>query len=190
MRYSFDVAAAEGESPYFGVMEAEFDDAEALGAAMASPEGLAVVADIPNYATGGRPELPRSGCAIAVASISARVLEQMDHPVTVSNTRSEPWRLSLRRSQGCATSRSASMYDTRSRGNAGSWWAYGSVSGGIRYPGWGREVARGSGLLFAGESRRHCVLVRLDLARVRDRIPLQRVDQFGRTSEVCPGVVP
>ena len=32
MRYSFDVAAAEGESPYFGVMEAEFDDAEALGA--------------------------------------------------------------------------------------------------------------------------------------------------------------
>ena len=53
MRYSFEVAAAEGESPYFGVMEAEFDDAEALGAAMASPEGQAVVADILNYATGG-----------------------------------------------------------------------------------------------------------------------------------------
>jgi uncharacterized protein (TIGR02118 family) len=53
MRYSFDVAAAEGESPYFGVMEAEFDDAEALGAALASPGGQAVVADIPNYATGG-----------------------------------------------------------------------------------------------------------------------------------------
>jgi hypothetical protein len=34
-------------------MEAEFDDAEALGAALASPEGQAVVADIPNYATGG-----------------------------------------------------------------------------------------------------------------------------------------
>ena len=33
--------------------EAEFDDAEALGAAMASPEGQAVLADIPNYATGG-----------------------------------------------------------------------------------------------------------------------------------------
>jgi uncharacterized protein (TIGR02118 family) len=53
MRYSFEVAAADGESPYFGVMEAEFDDAEALGAAMASPEGQAVMADIPNYATGG-----------------------------------------------------------------------------------------------------------------------------------------
>lgn len=53
MRYSFDLDAPGGESPYFGVMEAEFDDAEALGAAMASPEGQAVVADIPNYATGG-----------------------------------------------------------------------------------------------------------------------------------------
>jgi uncharacterized protein (TIGR02118 family) len=53
MRYSFEVASADGESPYFGVMEAEFDDAEAVGAAMASPEGQAVVADIPNYATGG-----------------------------------------------------------------------------------------------------------------------------------------
>jgi uncharacterized protein (TIGR02118 family) len=45
MRYSFKVAAADGEAPYFGVMEAEFDDAEALGAAMASPEGQAVVAE-------------------------------------------------------------------------------------------------------------------------------------------------
>jgi hypothetical protein len=34
MRYSFEVAAADGESPYCGVMEAEFDDAEALGAAV------------------------------------------------------------------------------------------------------------------------------------------------------------
>ena len=67
-------------------------------------------------------------------------------------------------------------------------WVYGSVTGGIPVPSWG--VRSGSGLLFAGESRRHCVLVRLNLARVRDRIPLQRVDQFGRTSEVCPGVVP
>jgi hypothetical protein len=73
---------------------------------------------------------------------------------------------------------------------AGAGWAFGSVSGGIRYPSGGRAVARGLGLLFASESRRHRVLVRLDLARVRDRIPLQRVDQFGRTSEVCPGVVP
>jgi len=34
MRYSFEVAAADGESPYCGVMEAECDDAEALGAAV------------------------------------------------------------------------------------------------------------------------------------------------------------
>ena len=53
MRYSFDVGAPGGESPYFGVMEAEFDDVDSLGAAMASPEGQAVLADIPNYATGG-----------------------------------------------------------------------------------------------------------------------------------------
>jgi uncharacterized protein (TIGR02118 family) len=51
MRYRFEVAAAEGESPYFGVVEADFDDAEALGAAIASPEGQAALADIPNYAT-------------------------------------------------------------------------------------------------------------------------------------------
>ena len=52
-RYSFDVAAAEGKSPYFCVFEADFDDAAALSAARASPEGQAVRADIPNYATGG-----------------------------------------------------------------------------------------------------------------------------------------
>ena len=53
MRYSFDVTTPDGKSPYFGVAEAEFDDADSLGAAMASAEGQAVVADIPNYATGG-----------------------------------------------------------------------------------------------------------------------------------------
>jgi uncharacterized protein (TIGR02118 family) len=52
-RYSFDVAAAGGESPYFCVFEADFDDAAALSAARASPEGQAVLADVPNYATGG-----------------------------------------------------------------------------------------------------------------------------------------
>src|SRR4051812_32422728 len=36
-RYSFDVAAAEGESPYYCVFEADFDDAAALSAARASP---------------------------------------------------------------------------------------------------------------------------------------------------------
>src|SRR5690348_4886782 len=52
-RYSFDVAAAGSEPPYFCVFEADFDDAAAYGAAMASTEGQAVRADVPNYATGG-----------------------------------------------------------------------------------------------------------------------------------------
>jgi uncharacterized protein (TIGR02118 family) len=51
-RYSFDVAAGEGESPYYCVFEADFDDAAALSARQ-SPEGQAVRADVPNYATGG-----------------------------------------------------------------------------------------------------------------------------------------
>ena len=52
-RYGFDVAAAEGESPYFCVFEADFDDATALSAASSSAEGQAVRADTQNYATGG-----------------------------------------------------------------------------------------------------------------------------------------
>src|SRR4051794_13343642 len=56
-RYSFELAAGEGEgegeSPYYCVFEADFDDAAALSAAQASPEGQAVRADVPNYATGG-----------------------------------------------------------------------------------------------------------------------------------------
>jgi uncharacterized protein (TIGR02118 family) len=52
-RYSFDVAAAQGESPYFCIFEADFDDAEAYAAGTASSEGQAARADVPNYATGG-----------------------------------------------------------------------------------------------------------------------------------------
>jgi uncharacterized protein (TIGR02118 family) len=53
-RYSVDVAAGgEGESPYFCVFEADFDDAAAYRAALESPAGQAVLADVPNYATGG-----------------------------------------------------------------------------------------------------------------------------------------
>ena len=52
-RYSFDVAAGEGESPYYCVFEADFDDAAALSAAQESPEGQALRADVANYATGG-----------------------------------------------------------------------------------------------------------------------------------------
>lgn len=53
-RWGFDLAAPDGsEAPYFCVFEADFDDAAALDAARASPEGQAVTADVPNYATGG-----------------------------------------------------------------------------------------------------------------------------------------
>jgi len=48
-RYSFEVAATQGETPYFAVFEAEFADA----AARASPQGQQVAADVANYATGG-----------------------------------------------------------------------------------------------------------------------------------------
>jgi uncharacterized protein (TIGR02118 family) len=52
-RYSFDVAAPEGEAPYFAVFEADFADGPALGAALGSPQGAAVQEDVPRYATGG-----------------------------------------------------------------------------------------------------------------------------------------
>lgn len=52
-RYSFEVAATQGETPYFAVFEAEFADAAAMTAARASPQGQQVAADVANYATGG-----------------------------------------------------------------------------------------------------------------------------------------
>ena len=52
-RYAFDVAAREGDSPYFCVFEADFDDAAAMRAAHESPQGQATLADVPNYASGG-----------------------------------------------------------------------------------------------------------------------------------------
>jgi uncharacterized protein (TIGR02118 family) len=52
-RYAFDVAAAAGDSPYFCIFEADFDDAAALAAGQASPQGQAARADLANYATGG-----------------------------------------------------------------------------------------------------------------------------------------
>lgn len=50
LRYSFDVQAVGGESPYFCIFEAEFSDGGAMGAAMGSPEGQAVAGDVPNFA--------------------------------------------------------------------------------------------------------------------------------------------
>lgn len=52
-RYSFDVAAAKGEAPYFAVFEADFADAAALAASQASEYGRLAAADVVNYATGG-----------------------------------------------------------------------------------------------------------------------------------------
>ena len=83
-RYSFDVAAAEGESPYFCVFEADFDDAAALSAARASPEGQAS-ADIPNYATGGAVAL---NYEFAPASHQAGRPPHRDRPVRVIRRRS------------------------------------------------------------------------------------------------------
>jgi uncharacterized protein (TIGR02118 family) len=52
-RYSFDVAATQGPTPYFAVFEADFADADAMAAARSSPQGRRVSADVANYATGG-----------------------------------------------------------------------------------------------------------------------------------------
>lgn len=85
-RYRFDVAAAEGESPYFCVFEADFDDAAALSAARASPEGQAVRADIPNYATGGAVALDCEFRADRATRLDDR--PHRDRPVRVSRRRS------------------------------------------------------------------------------------------------------
>ena len=51
-RYSFDVAATNGATPYFAVFEADFADAAAMAAARSSAQGRRVTADVANYATG------------------------------------------------------------------------------------------------------------------------------------------
>jgi uncharacterized protein (TIGR02118 family) len=51
-RYSFAIGGTPGaEAPYYCIFEAEFADEAAMGAALRSPQGQAVVADIPNYVT-------------------------------------------------------------------------------------------------------------------------------------------
>jgi uncharacterized protein (TIGR02118 family) len=52
-RYGFDLTGAPGESPYFCIFEAEFDDATAMQASMSSEQGQKVAADVPNYAPEG-----------------------------------------------------------------------------------------------------------------------------------------
>ena len=51
--HGFDVATTGGASPIFCVWHGDFASAAALDAAMRSPAGQAVAADVPNYATGG-----------------------------------------------------------------------------------------------------------------------------------------
>ena len=52
-RYTFAVEGVGAPSPYFCIWEGEFADAAAMGAAMQSPIGQKVAADVANYATGG-----------------------------------------------------------------------------------------------------------------------------------------
>jgi uncharacterized protein (TIGR02118 family) len=55
-RYSFGVSGlgdAGTGSPYFAVFEGEFDSLADLTAAVSAPEGQALLADVPNFATGG-----------------------------------------------------------------------------------------------------------------------------------------
>ena len=53
-RYAFEPGALLGaKSPYFCVAELDFADAAAMGAAMGSPQGKAVVDDLKNFASGG-----------------------------------------------------------------------------------------------------------------------------------------
>jgi uncharacterized protein (TIGR02118 family) len=53
MRYGFGAKSASGASPYFAMVECDFDDEGSLRAALDSPEGAAAAADVPNYAGGG-----------------------------------------------------------------------------------------------------------------------------------------
>jgi uncharacterized protein (TIGR02118 family) len=53
LRVAYDVASAAGDSPYFAIVECEFDDQAALNAALTSKEGQAAAADVPNYAGAG-----------------------------------------------------------------------------------------------------------------------------------------
>ena len=53
-RHAFEISAPDGgPAPWFCIFEADFDDRDALDDALASPEGQAVAADVPNYASGG-----------------------------------------------------------------------------------------------------------------------------------------
>lgn len=52
-RFTTSISAGGAESPYFAIYEADFPDEATLVAALSSPEGQAVEADVPNYAPAG-----------------------------------------------------------------------------------------------------------------------------------------
>lgn len=51
--YSLEVSELGDDNGYFAVFHGDFESAEAMVAALGSPEGNAVAGDVPNYATGG-----------------------------------------------------------------------------------------------------------------------------------------
>ncbi|ABH00100.1 possible EthD (plasmid) [Rhodococcus jostii RHA1] len=53
MRYSLDITALDGPTPYFAIWEGEFDSPETMADAMTSEQGRAVAEDVAHYATGG-----------------------------------------------------------------------------------------------------------------------------------------
>lgn len=68
MRHGFDIAGPEGSS-YYAMVECEFDSRAAMEAALASPQGAAAAADVPNYASAGVtiltfPLAPQLACEI------------------------------------------------------------------------------------------------------------------------------
>lgn len=53
LRYSLDVDTLVGENPVAAAFHATFATRQALDEALASPEGQAAQADVPNFASGG-----------------------------------------------------------------------------------------------------------------------------------------
>lgn len=70
MRYGLDLQAADGRSPYFAIVECEFDSAADLAAALNSPEGVAAAADVPNYATAGVTILTYDGLPVPMSAMA------------------------------------------------------------------------------------------------------------------------
>lgn len=60
MSYSLDAAVLAGETEYFAVWDGDFDSLDAMLAALDSTIGRQLVADVPNYATGGAQILHRT----------------------------------------------------------------------------------------------------------------------------------